>query len=331
MASGEGTKWSSVINKVDLRGVKLGSQAWAEARTTVTASMEAVGAILVTHDALGADLRQVLFDGMPEFFALPLDVKRSLISGYINGYIERSPSSNMPAYESVRIWETTDGGGSRNLVDDVVWPHVNPKFWNTVGTFAKNMMDLERTVRTMILEGLGVQQEHIDAQHESIVHSVRQSRYGTLPEMRTTSLSMLPHRDNGMLNVVVQHQVEGLEVQTKDGSWIMVPPDPDTVAVIAGEMLTVATNGRVPACVHRVRTPSNRKRFSVLLSSKPKDGVTVRPLDELVDAYHPLQYNPCNFSEYIDFRYAKSVVGGDLISVDGTLKAFCGKVLILDM
>lgn len=79
------------------------------------------------------------------------------------------------------------------------------------------------------------------------------------------------------------------------------------------------TNGRVPACVHRVRTPSNRERLSVQFVSMPKDGFAVSPLDELVDGDHPLQYNPCNFSEYVDFRFG----AGAGRKLSDTLKAFC--------
>ncbi|CAO2201762.1 unnamed protein product [Urochloa humidicola] len=118
------------IRRVDLRGVEPGGQGWEEARATVAASMEAHGAVLIVQDALGPDLRRALFGrAVPEFFALPLDAKLSLVSGPINGYI--GPMPEAPAYESVRAWETTNAGAVRN-VGDLLWPHGgNPAFWYT--------------------------------------------------------------------------------------------------------------------------------------------------------------------------------------------------------
>ena len=83
----------------------------------------------------------------------------------------------------------------------------------------------------------------------------------------------------------------------------------------------VATNGRVPACLHRVRTPSNRERFSVLFPfpRRQKDGVPVRVLDDLVDAEHPLLYNPLRHEEYTRWRYSE-----DALKFEDPLKVFCG-------
>ncbi|CAO2175445.1 unnamed protein product [Urochloa humidicola] len=236
------------IRRVDLRGVEPGCRGWEEARAAVAASMEAHGAVLVVQDALGPDLRRALFGhAVPEFFALPLDAKRSLVSGPVNGYI--GPMPEAPAYESVRN------------VGDVLWPHGgNPAFCDAISAFAANMLGLERKVGTMVLESLGIGQGNVASHLDSLNYSVRLSHYG-LSEAGAGML-MRSHRDCTVLSVVVQHEVEGLEVQTQDGSWLAVAPEPDTVAVIAGELLAVVTNGRVPACVHRVSAPSGRERFS---------------------------------------------------------------------
>ncbi|CAL5006355.1 unnamed protein product [Urochloa decumbens] len=306
----------SGISRLDLRGIEPISRGWEEARTAVAASMEALGAVLVVQDALGPDLRRALFGrAMPELFALPLDVKRSLVSGHINGYVGPRPSA--PSYESVRAWETTNGGAVRN-VGDVLWPHGgNPAFCDTVSAFATNMLGLQRKVGTMVLESLGIGQGSVGSHHDSLNYSVRLSHYG-VPEAGDGML-MKSHRDPTVLSVVVQHDVEGLELQAQDGSWFAVAPEPDTIAVIAGELLAVVTNGRVPACVHRVRAPSRRERLSAQFVSVPKDGFTVQPLDELIDADHPPRYNPCDFDGYVRFRYA-----GEGRKLSDPLEAFCG-------
>ncbi|OEL23287.1 putative 2-oxoglutarate-dependent dioxygenase AOP1.2 [Dichanthelium oligosanthes] len=319
------SKGTGRISKVDLRGVEPGGPGWEEAKAAVTASMEALGAVLVVHDAVDPDLHQALFGrAAPEFFALPLDVKQRLVKGPIDGYLARSPRA--PVCESVRIWEATHGGGpaaGRNW-GDVVWPRGNPSFRDTVSTFAKNMMALERTVSTMILESLGVRDEERLGSHlDTLAYNVRLAHYRPPADAITGAVGndmlMQAHRDLSTLSIVVQHDVEGLEVQLGDGSWVAVPPEPGTVAVFAGEMLTVVTNGRVPAGVHRVRTPSNRERLSALFFSQPKGGSTVRPLEELVGEDHPRRYNPCNLDEYIEFRFT-----GDGRKFSDPLKGFCG-------
>ncbi|CAN6234394.1 unnamed protein product [Urochloa humidicola] len=307
------------IPKVELRGLEEpGVPGWEEARAAVAQSMGSYGCVVVAHDALGPEVKRALFcRAMPELFELPLETKQRNVStnGPYTGYVGELAGM---AYESVCVAQTAETGSVR-VFDDIFWPdNGNQEFCDTITYVATNMLKLVQTVEKMTLESLGVREENIGSYLGMLTHVVRLSYYGELPATETSSVSLMAHRDTNMLTTIVQHEVEGLEVQAKDGSWLSIPPEPDTFTFVAGDLFTVLTNGRVPACIHRVRTPSNRKRFSLVFSRWSSGDTIVSAMDELVDSEHPLMYNPCRFDQYRAFRYS------DGFKFSDPLKAFCG-------
>jgi isopenicillin N synthase-like dioxygenase len=85
-----------------------------------------------------------------------------------------------------------------------------------------------------------------------------------------------PHKDGGLVTVLLQDMQGGLEIETEDG-WIGALPVPGTFVVNIGELLELAANGYLRATVHRAVTPPvGADRLSVAFFFGARLDATVR-------------------------------------------------------
>lgn len=87
------------------------------------------------------------------------------------------------------------------------------------------------------MEGLGVAKHH-DALSASTWHLFRTSEYQA-PNAAEKTVRYASHQDTNLLSIVCQHEVEGLEMQARDGEWIVVKPSPTSLVVMVGQALRV--------------------------------------------------------------------------------------------
>jgi isopenicillin N synthase-like dioxygenase len=64
------------------------------------------------------------------------------------------------------------------------------------------------------------------------------------------------HTDYGLLTLLKQDEVGGLQVRNRAGAWVAAPPMPGTLVVNIGDMLEAMTQGLYRSTPHRVRNPS---------------------------------------------------------------------------
>jgi isopenicillin N synthase-like dioxygenase len=86
------------------------------------------------------------------------------------------------------------------------------------------------------------------------------------------------HTDYGLLTILRQDQVGGLQVKTPRG-WIDAPPIPGTFVCNIGDMLDRMTGGLYRSTPHRVLNTSGRSRLSFPFFFDPGFDAEVRPID----------------------------------------------------
>jgi len=114
-----------------------------------------------------------------------------------------------------------------------------------------------------------------------------------------------PHTDFGVLTVLCQDAVGGLEIKALDGSWIPAPPIPGTLVVNVGDLLSRWTNGAYRSTPHRVINTSNQERLSIVLAYDPEPQTMIDPRD-LFGLHTELCEPPVSCGDYLTWRFEKA-------------------------
>ena len=89
----------------------------------------------------------------------------------------------------------------------------------------------------MVFESYGAE-KYLDSHFNSAAYLLRIAKY-RVPHKDEGTLGGLPHTDKNFLTVLHQNDVDGLEIQTKDGDWISYKSSPNSFIVMAGELFLV--------------------------------------------------------------------------------------------
>lgn len=84
------------------------------------------------------------------------------------------------------------------------------------------MKELDLTIVRMVFQNYGVE-KYYDYYVESMDHVIGCTRYKE-SQMNNSYLGLLSHTDKSFSTILHQNGVNGLEIQTKDGQWILYDP-----------------------------------------------------------------------------------------------------------
>ncbi len=86
-----------------------------------------------------------------------------------------------------------------------------------------------------------------------------------------------PHVDSGLLTILAQDNVGGLQVRSHSEGWVEVPLIADSFSVNFGGLMEYWTGGRVKATLHRVLS-LNERRYSVPFFFEPRPSTVISNL-----------------------------------------------------
>lgn len=229
------------------------------------------------------------------FFALPQADKEA---------IAVSRSACMRGYEAMSLQTLDDGSkpdfkegfmagidGSQSYVTGGAydslnqWPASYPQMRDQTEQYLLALRDLGKRLMGLLALSLELPQYHFDEGLNTPMLTTRLLHYPPQTAVGDgNQLGAGAHTDWGMLTMLLQDEVGGLEVRNADGEWIRAPHIPNTFVINLGDMVPVLTRGVYHSNMHRVlNTSPGKHRYSVATFFDPDFNYRITPLDSLAE------------------------------------------------
>lgn len=271
-----------------------------ETQQTIKSIAEACrdyGFLYVKNHGVAEQIQDNVFQVLKNFFALPGDVKEQIKSkgtdnfrGYfefqseITAYLKGSkPDWREGFYASVDIPDDQPCKKMFPLVTgNNKWPKEPADFRQAVEVYYQTLKKLAFKIMGALAVGLGLKEDFFDEKF-CPYPMVTLGMYHYLPHPNVVGpdeINCGEHTDYGILTILMQDDIGGLEIYDDNGQWIPVPPIPGTFVINLGDMLEVWTNGMYKATKHRVTKKQNsRDRLSVACFFNPNLETVVNPIE----------------------------------------------------
>ena len=275
--------------------------------------------LLIGH---GADeLIGEMWDLTAAFFAQPETVKGAIRRSETNpmGYWDRELTKRKRDHKEVFDYldPLLDADIAKNRWPGDPWDR-SATFRSTLETFFETFSTLATDTLAIVRDALGLGDEQTAAElgfvnarrsstvrlnHYPVGDPVPATDRDGLAELGPTALGF--HTDPGVITLLLQDEVGGLQAESTTHGWIDVPPVPGAIVVNLGDTMQVWTNDRYKAAVHRVVEMTEHGRYSIPYFSNPPRHAVLEPLEAVMAAEGAdARYRSFGWKEYIAGRMA---------------------------
>ncbi|KAM0915660.1 hypothetical protein ACQ4PT_010690 [Festuca glaucescens] len=272
------------------------------AAAAVADACRGVGFFRATNHGAPAALADALEARAAAFFALPHEDKLEHASARPFGYGSKSIGSNGDVgWLEYLLLSVGSGSGSSSLP---------PSLRAALEEYTGAMREVGGRVLELMAEGLGLDRGALRGMvagkkdGEASGEMVRVNHYPACP-LASGVTGFGEHTDPQIISLLRSNRTGGLQIMLRDGRWVPVAPDPDSLFVNVGDSLQVLTNGRFHSVKHRVAAPEAGKqaRLSVIYFGGPAASQRIAPMPELLKEGEQSLYKDFTWGEYMKAAY----------------------------
>lgn len=302
---------------IDVSPLRRGEDASDAARQLDEACRD-LGFFVVEGHGIDPALRKRMFGAAADFFAQPDEVKQqAAISESGAAHRGFAPLAG----EVLEDGLAGDAKESFDLATDQpadhpevlrgtplhgmnLWPPV-PGFRETCEEYFVASMDAAHLVLRLVARALGLPEDWFTSKMVDNITYLRFLHYPATdaepgdPDQPGCGA----HTDYGLVTLLAEDEVGGLQVKRRSGEWLDVRTEPGQLVVNLGDLLARWTNHRWVSTPHRVVRPPNRSRYSIPFFVNTAYHALVECLPTCVDPASPWPYEPIEVGDYLVSRF----------------------------
>ena len=178
------------------------------------------------------------------------------------------------------------------------WPRDLPGFREDCLAYMNAVENLGMRLLPVVARALGLLPKFFDDYFNPANLQLRLLHYPIRNESEPDQYGAGAHTDAGFLTFLMQRDIGGLQIRTKDGTWFDAPVLPGKYLINTGDLLRRWTNDRWLSTPHRVMNVSGTDRYSIAFFFGPDLDRQLACLPTCQDADHPAKYPPISYGEY---------------------------------
>lgn len=307
---------------IDFESFINGNQAMRrEVANQVRQACQETGFLYIRNHGVSETLIKQAFNQSRQFFALPIGIKQQLAwtgeADYLSkiGYIgieQEGLDQTKPGDLKEALSLSKEGLETTDL------SILLTGFPETMSAFHHACVDAANWILRAIAIALELPELFFVEKHTLESQGLFLFHYPPLEqEPKPGQLRAGEHTDFGTLSLVFQDDVGGLEVLTKSGQWMSIPPISGTIVVNIADLLQRWTNDLFTSSKHRVVNPlglaRQKARDSIVFFCDPSSEIEISCLETCQTPAHPSIYPPILAGDYI-----KGLLGSVIDSTSST-------------
>ncbi len=231
--------------------------------------------ILKDHDVKTSELKQA-YEILARFYSQPAEVKNKYVSpkiGFQRGYTPfgQEHAKDSPVMDLKEFWhlgrQLPEGHALRSVYPDNIWPTEVPEFKTLFTSLYNSLEQAGDVMMEALTKPLEVESDFFARMTKDGNSILRLLHYPPIPEgVDPRCVRAAAHEDINFITILPAATTSGLQLKDRDGTWLDIVSEPDTLIVDVGDMLARMTNDLLPSTTHRVINPQdgkNSSRFSM--------------------------------------------------------------------